>query len=242
MLPRFYYTAAIGTNISLLGVKADQLTRDLTYSGSLWWMPTTGEFGPRGGNGDLENHLKPSTRFGISFVHARDGRYGGSKDSLTLNTQTRISDGVLVFERSALAPGVTLLNTNYDFGAVDIAFKYKGFFLMMQYMVRSLSNFTATGPLPMSSIVDHMVQADISYMFVPRTMCAYLSGAYSFDQFERNPNEIAVGLNYYPFHTRSVRLNGAVINVYKSSAGGLFGYYSTGLTGQVISIGLDILL
>ena len=242
IFPRFFYTAAIGTNVSLLGVKADQLTRHFTYSTSFWWMPTTGEFGPRGGNGDLEHHLKPATRFGVSLMHAYDGRYGGSKDSTTLNTQTRISDGVLVYERSALAPGVTLLNTDYDFASVDLAFKYRGFFLMLQYFVRGLSNFSATGPLPMSSIVDHMVQADMSYMVIPRTLNAYVSGAYSFDQFERHPNEIAVGLNYYPFKTRSVRLNGSVINVYKSSAGGLFGFYSVGLTGQVLSIGIDILL
>ena len=32
--------------------------RDMAYSASVWWMPTTGEFGPRGGLGDLEEHSK----------------------------------------------------------------------------------------------------------------------------------------------------------------------------------------
>ncbi|MDQ3022282.1 MAG: hypothetical protein M3R36_17185 [Bacteroidota bacterium] len=37
MLPRFYYTAAVGNNLSILGVTASQLTRNLTTSASLWW-------------------------------------------------------------------------------------------------------------------------------------------------------------------------------------------------------------
>src|SRR5678815_4668371 len=53
-LPRFNYTLSINTNISQLGVVASNDTRDLAYSASVVWRPTTGEFGPRGGLGDLE--------------------------------------------------------------------------------------------------------------------------------------------------------------------------------------------
>src|SRR5687768_3560377 len=44
-----HYTASMNTNISQLGTTASNDTRDFAYSGSLSWMPTTGEFGPRGG-------------------------------------------------------------------------------------------------------------------------------------------------------------------------------------------------
>ncbi len=62
----------VGNNLSQLGVTASQLTRELSTSASVWWMPTTGEFGPRGGYGDFEMHQEFATRFGASFVHARE--------------------------------------------------------------------------------------------------------------------------------------------------------------------------
>ena len=71
-LPKLYYTASINTNLSQLGVTASNDTRDLAYSASLSWMPTTGEFGPRGGLGDLEHHENLATRFGISAGTSRE--------------------------------------------------------------------------------------------------------------------------------------------------------------------------
>ena len=71
ILPRLNYIASINTNLSQLGVTATNDTRDFAYSGSLHWMPTTGEFGPRGGFGDLENHEQVATRFGMSAAMPR---------------------------------------------------------------------------------------------------------------------------------------------------------------------------
>ena len=41
-------TFTVSNNNSALGVKASQLDRKLSYGGTVWWMPTTHEFGPRG--------------------------------------------------------------------------------------------------------------------------------------------------------------------------------------------------
>lgn len=242
LVPRFYYTAAIGNNLSILGVTASQLTRNLTTSMSFWWMPTTGEFGPRGGNNDLENHTKLATRFGLSFGHARDARFSSLSDSTSNNTQVKLSDGVNVYERGALANGVTVSRLDWDMGSVDIGFKYRGFFFMAQYYVRNLSKFAATGPLPMSSIFDQTIQLDASYMLLPYTLCSYLSGSYMLDDFERYPNEISTGLNYYPLKNRSLRFNLHYIYIVKSPTGSSFGYYVQGQTGTTISLGVDILL
>jgi hypothetical protein len=242
MLPRLYYTAQVGDNLSLLGVSAANLTRYLSTGLSMWWMPTTGEFGPRGGNGDLENHTKLATRFGFSYTHARDSRFSPEKDSTTLNTQIKLSDGINLFEKSSLAPGVTLLNANYDEGSADISFKYRGFFMEMQYFFKYHSNFDANGPLPMTSIFDQTVQLDVSHMIIPYTLCMYVSGTYMFDDFKRNPYEISAGLNYYPLHNRTWRLNAHYINVTRSPASSNFGYYVAGQTGPTLSLGVDILL
>jgi hypothetical protein len=94
----------------------------------------------------------------------------------------------------------------------------------------------------MTSILDHAVQVDVSHMVIPYTLCAYLSGTYTIDQFKRYPHEVSAGLNYYPLHTRSWRLNAHFIYVTKSSASSNFGYYVAGQSGPTLSLGTDILL
>src|SRR5262249_35122335 len=71
LAPRLYYKWMVGNNLSTLGIKATQLTRELNGAVSLTWMPTTGEFGPRGAFGDFENHEKFATRFGGAFTWSR---------------------------------------------------------------------------------------------------------------------------------------------------------------------------
>ena len=53
-----FYDVSAGNSLSSLGNTALDLDRDFTYGGSLWWMPTTKEFGPRGAYGDWEMHEK----------------------------------------------------------------------------------------------------------------------------------------------------------------------------------------
>ena len=72
---RLYYTVAINRSLSQLGIPAGNDNRSYAYSASMQWLPTTGEFGPRGGFGDLEEHQEFATRFGFSACHAREGRY-----------------------------------------------------------------------------------------------------------------------------------------------------------------------
>ena len=241
LVPRFYYTAAVGNNLSILGVTASQLTRNLTTSASFWWMPTTGEFGPRGGWNDLENHTKLATRFGISYGHARDDRFSNISDSTSVNSQVKISDGINIYERGALADGVTVNRLNWDMGSVDIGFKYRGFFFMAQYYARYLSKFAATGPLPVEDIFDQSIQVDASYMVIPYTLNWYVSGSYMIDQFQRYPNEVCSGLSYYPLHSRTLRFNMHYIAISKSPTGSNFGYYQPGQTGSTISLAADIL-
>ena len=49
--------------------------------------------------------------------------------------------------------------------------------------------------------------------------------------------EFIVGTNYYPWDTRTLRLNVQVINVSHSPVSSTFGFYLGQLTGQVVTIG-----
>src|SRR5262249_13909004 len=122
----FYYTASINTNLSQLGVPAASDTRDFAYSGSVWWQPTTGEFGPRNGFGDLEHHEKLATQIGMSAATSRESRYAAIGDS-PLATQIKLSDGLNPFEAGALADTVTVTKLDYQIVSFDAGAKYKGF-------------------------------------------------------------------------------------------------------------------
>ena len=238
---RVYYTVSANTNISQLGVTAANDTRDFAYSASLSWMPTTGEFGPRGGLGDMEYHQTLATRFGVSAGHSREARY--ANDSVPPNaTQIKLSDGVNPFDTGALADGVTVQKLSYDELAVDAGFKLRGFSFQSEYYWRKLSKFKADGPVPLKSIYDHGFQAQAMQMVVPKLVGVYATYGQVFDQFERNPYEVSGGVSYWPSGMRSWRLNLHLIRILQSPAASNFGFYTAGQSGTTISAGVDILL
>jgi hypothetical protein len=238
---RVYYTLMVGNNISTIGISAQQISRDLAYSGSLTWMPTTDEFGPRGGSGDFEDHQQLATRFGVFFTHARDSRGNQSNISSPESTQIRISDSTLLFETGSLAPGVTVEKADYDMVSMDAGVKYKGFFLQGELYYRRLSEFNVSGgPTPMSDIEDYGFQVQTAYMLVPKKLESYLFTSYIFGEFN-DPWEVGGGFNYFPFETRDVRINLHTIFVDRSAASSSFGYYVGGLRGPIVSIGTGLM-
>ena len=240
-LPKLNYTLSVNTNISQLGVTAANDNRDFAYSGSVVWRPTTGEFGPRGGLGDLEYHKSLATQFGVSAGHSREGRY--SNETAPPNaTQIKLSDGVNPFDTGALAEGVTVDKLDYDEMAVDAGAKYRGFSFQSEYYWRKLSNFQANGPVPLESIFDHGFQVQAMHMVVPRFVGLYATYGKVFDDFDRKPYEISGGANYYPSGARSLRLNLHLIHIKKSPAASNFGFYTSGQTGTTVSAGVDILM
>ena len=242
VVPKLYYTVMLGNNLSTLGIQASALTRDLSKSVSVWWMPTTGEFGPRGGIGDLENHEEFATRIGASFCHSREDRFNNIGEPAPDNTQVRMTDGVLFFETGALADGVTVDNANYDMLSVDLGLKKKGFSVQLELYARKLSKFNATGPVPINSLQDYAYSLQISKMIIPTKLNLYLINCYFWDQFDRRPWEGGGGVNLYLTQSRSWRINAQVMHVYKTAAGGSFGLYLAGQTGTTITVGTDILL
>jgi hypothetical protein len=242
VVPRLNYTLMVGNNLSQLGIKANQLTRNMSSGASLAWMPSTGEFGPRGGNGDFEHHDRPATRFGVNYSHSRENRFNNVDTPSPDNTQVRMSDGVLFFENGSLAPGVTVVEADFDMLAIDLGFKHKGFALHTEFYRRTLADFDADGEVPLNSIRDDGFKVEALYMLVPKVLCVYGVVSGIKDEFDRDPWEAGGGVNIYPHKTRSWRINIQSMYVYKSAAGGTFGLYTAGQTGTTITIGTDILL
>jgi hypothetical protein len=249
IVPKLNYRLALNNNLSTLGVKAANLTRDLAPSASIEWMPSTGEFGPRGGNYDLEHHTRLATRFGASAVHSREDRFNNTGTPAPDNTQVRISDGQLLFETGVLADGLTVDKADFDMFAVDLGFKLKGWSVFLEGYYRTLSNFIAYGPdlvtevaPPKSKLTDKGYTLQVSYMIVPKKVALYGINSMLIDEFKRNPYEAGGGLNIYPTSTRSLRINVQGLYVYKCAAGGTFGLYAAGMTGMDLTFGVDVLL
>ena len=238
--PRFFYTLSVNNNLSQLGQVQANDSRDLAYSGSLRWQPTTGEFGPRNGFGDLEYHTRVATQFGVSGGSSREFR-GTPDDQAPVASQVKLSDGINPFDFGALAPGVTVKNLSYHELAIDAGAKYRGFAFQSEFYFRTLNDFVADAPLPLTSIYDRGFMAEMGYMVVPKRLNLDVFGGYVSDQFRRFPWELGGGLNYYPSGTRSWRLNLHVMHVDKSPASSFFGYYLAGQTGTTFSIGTDVL-
>jgi hypothetical protein len=240
ILPRLSYTLTVNNNISELGVVQANDTRNMLFGGQLRWRPTTGEFGPRGGFGDLEYHSRLATQFGLDASQSREGR-GAPIGQPPNSSQIKLSDGINPFNEGALADSVTVSTLSYRELALDAGAKYRGFSLQSEFYWRTLNDFVANGPLPVGSIFDRGFMAQAGYMVVPKTVLLYGSGGYVHDQFRRYPWEAGGGLSYYPSHTRSWRLNLYAMHVDQSPASSFFGYYLAGLTGTVVSIGSDVL-
>jgi hypothetical protein len=240
--PKLTYNLTVDNNLSQLGVVQANDTRDLSYTASLRWQPTTGEFGFRNGFGDFEHHEKVATQFGVSGGKAREGRYA-PVDQPPNETQIKLSDSTSPFALGALVQDVTVTALNYSEMAFDAGVKYRGFSFQSEYYLRDLNHFIADAPLPdtLGTIFDNGFFAEAGYMAVPKTLNVYVVGSYIWDQFKRRPWEIGGGADYYPGRSRSWRVNLHLLHVYKSPASSFFGYYAGGMTGTVFSLGCDVL-
>jgi hypothetical protein len=178
----------------------------------------------------------------------RDDRQTPVSTSTPNNTQTKISDGVYLFETGALADDVTLVKADFDLLSVDAGIKHNGWHLQVEYYFRNISKFdlyyqseAAEAP-SYNSIYDHGFYASLSYELIPKALQIYTSTSQIFDQYKMKPSEVVGGMNYYPAGTRSLRLNLNVIYVNKSAASSSFGFYLGGLNGMSLSTGIDILI
>ena len=242
-IPGLWYSAMVANNSSALSVTAAQLDRKFTTGGSVWWMPTTKEFGPRGAYGDWEWHETVATRFGVSASQSPEQRFTNNITDASGNTVIRLADSVNVFDAGALAPGVTVDHVDYRNLSLDAGVKYKGFFLQAEYYNRWLDGFTADGSLPVSEIHDKGFQLQGAFYPVPKKLEVYTATSQIFGDKNAgfaNSSEYLAGMNFYPMNTRNHRLNVQVMNVNRSPVSSSFGYYVGGQNGTTFATGFSV--
>ena len=240
LLPRLQYRWMVGNNNSNLDVPATKLDRDLSAGFAITWLPTTGEFGPRGAFGDYERHKKLATRFNLAYTYSPEERQSPISEPAG-NTTLRLADSLNLFDTGAIANGVTVTRAKYQLVSAAAAMKYRGFWLQGEGYGRKLDDFIADGPLPVKNIRNTGFYVQAADMIVPNRLELYASTSYVLGEFGHHPHEFIVGSNYYPWNTRNLRLNVQLINVSHSPVSSTFGFYIGQVTGQVVSIGLTTL-
>jgi hypothetical protein len=241
-LPGLWYSATVSNNNSSLGVKASQLDRKYSYGGTVWWMPTTHEFGPRGAYGDWEWHERLATRLGMSYFDSPEQSFRSSSGSPD-NTTLRLADSVNLFETGALAPGVTVENADYRVLAIDAGLKYKGIFLQAEYYQRWLDNFDANGLLPVAEIKDNGFYVQGSFFPIRQKLELYAVTSQIYGDDDAgfgDSSEYGVGMNWYPYPTRNHRLNLQLLDVNKSPVSSTFGYYTGGQDGWTLASSFSV--
>ncbi len=242
-IPGLWYTAMVGNNLSALGVTARQLTRDFATAASVWWMPTTTEFGPQGAFGDFEMHDHIATRFGASATQSREDRFSDAVTGAPENTTLRLADSLNLFEVDSLASGVTVQQARYRMLAMDAGLKYRGIFLQVEYYNRWLADFDADGPLPIQSIHDTGFYVQGGFFPLPRLLEVYGATSQVFGDrsagFKRS-YEYLGGANVYPANSRDMRLNLQGIYIHRSPVNSTFGYYTGGQKGATLTAAFSI--
>jgi hypothetical protein len=236
LLPRLEYRWMFGNNLSNLDVQAIKFDRNLSAAGAITWLPTTGEFGPRGGFGDYEDHQNLATRFNLAYSYSPELRQA-PVGTPAGNTTIRLSDSLNVFDTGAFAPGVTVEKVHYQMASAAAGIKYRGLWLQSEGYERVLSHFVADGKLPVSTVRDSGFYVQSSYMLVPKRFELYGATSYIFGQYG-NAREWIVGGNYYPWNTRNIKLNTLVINADHSAVSSNFGFYTGQQTGPILAIGI----
>jgi hypothetical protein len=241
VLPGLWYNAQIGNNSSALGIKAVQLDRKPSYGASMWWMPTTKEFGPKGAYGDWEYHDKVATRFGVSTVQSPEQPF--VSDNAPGNTTLRLADSVNVFETGALAPGVTVNRVDFRLLSFDAGVKYKGVFLQTEIYNRWLNHFETDGPVPIGEIHDTGFYVQGGFYPIKKKLELYAATSQVYGDKGAgfgNSSEYLGGLNFYPTNSRNHRLNAQVIDVNRSPVSSTFGYYTGGQTGTTFAAAFSV--
>lgn len=201
------YRVMIANNLSALGVNAGQLDAKInTYSGAITWMPSTGEFGPVEGFGDFENHQRVATLFSAHYTRSTEDPQSQPNSESIENTQLRLSDGTLLFAIDAFNTPGRITEARYQMMALDAAVKYKGYALEFEWYSRWLDHFKVDGVIPVTNLYDSGFQLQASAMVIPKTLMVYLSGSKIFGEYG-DPYDVALGLNWYPFGRRDLRLN-----------------------------------
>lgn len=231
------YQAMLGNNLSTLGVSATQLDNNFsTFVSALIWEPL-GDFGL--GFGDFEHHEKPAARLAGHFTRSHETAEEQPNTQSFENTQIRLADGSIIFTPNLFGPGITVNTVNTKMADFDGGLKYHGLSLDGEYFMRWLNNFTGTGTAGLPNLFDQGFQMQASAMLIPKSLQFYAGGSTVFGKFG-NPYDTRVGVNWFPWKNKVVRVNNEFLYLYNSPVGYTSVPFAVGGKGLVFHSNLEM--
>ena len=229
------YLGFVGNGLNTLNISANKIDTHLAYSGSVWWEPL-GAYGPPGKSrkmyDDYFAERKVRVRLGTALTNSREDRFSNLDQSSPENTSLYNSDGVLTFSTGAFAPGVTVEEATYQMWAIDGGIKWNGLAITGQYFMRWLDDFTADGPLPVTSTMDHGAELTAAYFLKPKKVMVYGRGSWVRGEFG-NSHEYGGGVKWHYLPTERLWMNAELFKVDRSPYSGAFTPYTAGMKGWV---------
>lgn len=232
-----FYHVMMSNGFNTIGSTPQQLNSLMAFSGSVWYEPL-GEFGV--GYSDFEWHDDPAIRVGTSLAYSPEA---GPNEGSTApeNSAIRLSDGTLITQTGAFAPGATLNAFKIGLAAFDFAYKHQGFSLSGEFYSQDLFALRATGPIPQSSIYQFGGFAQAGYFLIPQKLEPYARTSHVTGPFGTGA-EYAGGFNWFFLpEKRNLRftLDAAWLN--HSPADQNRTNYQAGQTGILVRSQLQIL-
>jgi hypothetical protein len=225
----FKYIAMIGNSLNTLDIAASKIDTRFAYSASVWY--DRNDFGKAWN--DYEYHDSPALRVGAAFTYAREDRLSDLSTASPENNATYMSDGTLLFGTGTLAPDVTVTLANFYLSAIDVGIKYRGLAFNAEFYQRWLNDFSADGPLPVTSMYDWGFEASLGTFVFRSKMETYIRTSRVSGPFATGV-EGAIGVHWYPFGTRQVWLSTEVIGIRNCPYTSVLYVYSSGQTGLLV--------
>lgn len=234
----FNYKTMIGNNMSQLGIDAGQLDNDFdAWSSTLWWVSEG--YGRFMDYGDFARKNTLRGALGACYSQSSESAQSQAGSEAPENSQIRLSDGTNLFGINAFNTGANITAARYQMTSFMGGLKYKGFSLDADFFLREISDLSSTGPIPVSKLEDTGFDLQASAMLVDSTLQAY--GTYAqIDGEYGDPSEICLGLNWFPYKNRSLRLNAEVILADKSPIGSLAHPVVVGSNGTAFMINIEL--
>ena len=226
----FHYHSMLSNGFNTSNVPARSLNVYPCWSGSLWWEPW-GEFG--NDMSDLQWHEQPVLRLGTSQTFAQD-RGSQTNSGSPENSLLRLSDGTVITDTGALAPGVTLSNYNVFLSAFDAGWKYQGLSLLGEFYLQTLGNLRGNGPLPSPSTlaVGGYLQGGV-FVF-PKEFEVYGRGSLVTGDYGTG-GEYAGGCNWFVLPGKeNLRVTTDLAYILRSAADQNRTNYTAGYTGWLV--------
>lgn len=198
LLDGLHYHAMLANGFNTLNLTPTQFNHRLCWSDSIWWEPW-GDFGP--GYCDLEDHQQLVVRAGTSYTFAL-ARGNQADSDTTENSALRLSDGTLITQPGALAPGVTLQRYDVSLIAFDLAFKVRGCSLSAEVYLQDLSSLQGNGPLPINSTAAQGGFLQGGYFVLPQRLEFYSRTSFVTGRYGSG-TEVAGGMNWFPIAGQS---------------------------------------